>query len=314
MVFRQLFARDRFSANRRNWDKRNQLWDISTTADTGVANQEYYEDEGTVDAYDIVGYLNGEHTRKPSSFGTDPLSFQAIKLAETLGAKRVLDVGCGAGFFRYAIDRFSDINLERYHGVDISSSQIDRAKKRFGNCFDVCCADELSSSFIGEFDFVHTYSVLNFMNPNKQMAFLRTLLASANTMTMLRFSVTEKHVEFCPQISYKNLGQASRDGKTLLSQIGFCLLSDIKKLVRSSDRYELSISETVFSVAPACNLRDHDGAVLVEPNILAKNQAAEKKAFGIGNRLKAYKCTISPKGIDLSDVSIPNELSKLING
>ena len=255
--------------------------------------------------------MKGEHSRGTSSFGTDPLSFQAIKVAEAIGAKKILDVGCGAGFFRYALEEYSNIKVERYHGVDISTRQIARAKQRFNDEFRVASADKLDSTFISEFDFVHIYSVLNFMHPGNQMKFLSALLNSRDTNTMLRFAATEKNIAFCPQVSYKNLGRATRREKTLLSQIGFCLLSDIKKLVAGTGRYELDVTAIDFAIAPACNLSSHDGAIAIDADILAKNRAAEKEAFGIGTLLKAHQCTIRPKGIDVSDVSIPAELVAL---
>ncbi|WP_316863000.1 class I SAM-dependent methyltransferase [uncultured Cohaesibacter sp.] len=314
-VLKQIFAT--FSPNEKErlskideYNERNSLWSVNIDESNTLRNQEYYEDPAVVDAYDIVGYIKGEHHRKSSSY-LNSHSFELIELARSLGAKKFLDVGCGAGFLRYALQEYYEHPVERYVGVDISSEQIRRAKSRFNDDFRVGHAADITSSFIREFDIVHIHSVLNFMSPEKQLQFLKNMLQSG-VPTIIRFTATEQSVEYCPTHSFKNLGNSEIEGKKVLSQIGFCILDDVQKLVRKSKKYQMTTKPTEFSVAPVYNSTAHDGAIMIDPNVLKANSAASRKKYGVTTLLKAHSCTIWPKGISLPEASVPSYLQKLL--
>ena len=289
---------------------RNQLWSLKELPAGEFRNQEYYEDARVVDAYDIVGFIKGEHDTKPSSFFR-PTSFQFLDLARSRKAKSFLDIGCGAGFFRYLLDKYYELPLEGYKGVDISTAQIERARKRFPDEFEVADAGDISRDEMNSFDAIHIYSVLNFMRPERQIHLIENLLASTAT-TLIDFSVTEPRVEYCPDRTFNNLGRKEIDGKKLLSQIGFCLLDDIQDIVARSGKYQIKTEQIEFSVMPVYNNTDYDGPILIDQSELDANKKAAKQEFGVTTRLKAHNCIIWPKHLLLPDIEVPAELQQHI--
>lgn len=286
--------------------ERNDDWALSKTKYLPLRNQEYYEKEDVVDAYDFIGFLNGEHSVKPSSFFR-PTSFQFLEIAEFFGAKRFLDIGCGAGFFRYLLENHYDQRIEEYQGFDISSAQVDRAVKRFGEYFAVKDAGEIAQEELNRFDAVHVYSVLNFMRPERQLTLVDQLL-NANAVTFLDFSVTDQKIEFCPTHSFNHLGKMEIDGEIVLSQIGFCTIDQIVDIVNKSGKYQMATAEIDFSVACLVNDTAHDGSVQVSKESLFANKVLSRKKFGRTTKLKALNCVIWPKEMDLPTVAVPDDL------
>ena len=289
---------------------RNQLWSLKEVPAGEFRNQEYYEDPQVVDAYDIVGFINGEHDTRPSSFFR-PTSFQLLDLAHSREAKSFLDIGCGAGFFRYLLDKYYELPLEGYKGVDISTAQIERARKRFPDEFEVADAGDISREEMDGFDAIHIYSVLNFMRPERQLHLIENLLATTAT-TLIDFSVTEPRVEYCPDRTFNNLGRKEIHGKKLLSQIGFCLLDDIQDIVARSGKYQMKTEQIEFSVMPVYNNTDYDGPILIDQSELDANKKAAKQEFGVTTRLKAHNCIIWPKDASFPAADIPAELKQYL--
>ena len=117
-----------------------------------------YDEESVVDLYDTASLLAG---RPFSPFrASSDLEFLDMVQAPTLEIRSVLDLGCGAGAFYHAL---SSVKPDlRYYGYDLSSSQIRRAKLRFGDRFAVRDISTLSTEEFAKYDAIHVNSVFSF--------------------------------------------------------------------------------------------------------------------------------------------------------
>lgn len=289
---------------------RNALWALSKVDFEPHRNQEYYESPDIVDAYDFVGFLAGDHSRKQSSF-INTTSFNLLELARKVSARKFLDIGCGAGVFRYFLNEYYDLQVTSYKGFDISTAQVDRAKQHFGNEFEVADASELDDSVFNGVEAIHIYSVLNFMRPERQKTLLKKIL-NCDAITFVEFMVTEPNIEFCPTDTYKNLGLTKIDDRVLLSQIGLCYLKDIKKLVEKSGKYQLAVTESEISIAPLYNDTSNVGAISVKQKMLTGHARDSKVKFGTTTKLKSYKCFIWPKEAEFPSAELPEALKQYL--
>ena len=131
-----------------------------------------YNTSTSIDDYDIRKIIS----EKLDSTLSGPTDYNCLKYLEKKRTIRILDLGRGAGAFFLAAKSVNP-NIQ-YVGIDLSESQISRAKELFDAKFIIGEISELSVDYLKDFDLIHIYSVLNFMPISKQKKLLSNLVDS----------------------------------------------------------------------------------------------------------------------------------------
>jgi SAM-dependent methyltransferase len=143
----------------------------------------YYKPKKFSDHYWYAEFFNVRH----DMFSGDDMMILEYKNAETqqamfkhaadkfdLRGKRVLDVGCGLGYFKKYLDD-SSAGCTSYQGIDLSEKMVAGARQRFGNFFER--RDIFKQPFQeNEFGVVFLISVLGYPVTDDPFAYMASLL------------------------------------------------------------------------------------------------------------------------------------------
>ena len=100
--------------------------------------------------YDVISNEYDEHYQNEMSKKENQAIIDSIG-SHISKCKRILDLGCGTGFL---IDLFPMISVEKYLGIDISSSMIKIAKNKYPTHSFIDGVIEDISDSIGKFDVI----------------------------------------------------------------------------------------------------------------------------------------------------------------
>lgn len=231
---------------------RDLLWDVSDSVAWLSETQPYYEIPGKVDRYDAE-----KCPIESLSTFKRPTSRELITKMKAGGSKSVLDIGCGAGAF-YKIARESIPEI-RYHGIDASRAQIERARGNYGDIFTLGDASELTSEYIKTFNAVHVYSVFAFMAVEKQLRLLKAIIESG-ALVHMELGATLPKVAYVPSGCFKNHGKIQANGSLLLTAVSFPYRTDVENIVKHP--YKVTWEETIFSRPHSVNLSGRDGGAM----------------------------------------------------
>jgi SAM-dependent methyltransferase len=209
-----------------------------------------YDDPKVSKLYDT------QHFRKTA--GAAPLStfrswyeLEFLHYLEASGARRVLDVGCGAGAFYHLLESAYP-GKYRYLGIDVSATQIARARGNFGSSlFQIADLDEIED--FSDYDAVHCWSVLSFMSPRKQIDAIKRITASSRTLLDTNFTLPRP--DYCPRCFYKRFAEDER-----LTCVSFPYIFELPTLAN----HEVFIRPTKYAGTLLVNRNERDCAVALK--------------------------------------------------
>ena len=244
-----------------------------------------YDAAETVDRYDTA-----TTSRKLSTFRS-PVELEFLDMVEALDIKSVFDIGCGAGAFYHLLSSVSPNMV--YQGIDLSTAQIERARLRFGNMFEVRDVRIVSEEEFSKYDAVHAYSVFTFLSSDEQLSVLRRIVRSGARL-LTEFGVTEMDNRFAPRSCFKNFGNRRLDGQELMTTISFPLRADLEKAVASSS-HTVSYRETTYGGTRAINRNlNLSGGVLANKAQIKRKRGSLEKWMPFQKQLRLKFAKISP--------------------
>ena len=126
-----------------------------------------------------------------------------INELKNLNVKSILDIGCGSGIY-YKICQ-KELPTVNYYGIDYSIDAIDIAKREYSeNSFNVMSIDELTETFINEFDLVHMGAVLDVL-PNGDEVLENILKLKPKKLFIGRIKFTNEQSNYTEYMAYNEI-------------------------------------------------------------------------------------------------------------
>ncbi len=151
---------------------------------------------------------NGEVFKKQLQLNIEQLNgnypdhwYAFLSIVDYVGAKSILDVGCGCG----ALYQLCRNNLDKltYHGIDYSVDAIRLARVHWKNNSAFSCKDfqDLTKSYISDYDLVHLGALLDVL-PNGDEALDFILGLKPKNLVLGRIKTTENASYFKTYTAY----------------------------------------------------------------------------------------------------------------
>jgi len=239
-----------------------------------------YESEETVDRYDTTN-------DKLSTFNS-PIEVEFLDMIDALGIRSVLDIGCGAGAFFHLL-RASGFT-GRYLGVDLSASQIARARSRFGDHFERRDVSTMSEMEFAQFDSVHAYSVFSFMSAEKQVETLARIMRSGARL-LTETGITLPDVQYAPRSFFRHFGGSDGNGRARMTAVSFPYRAELEAVLigHHATYIERSISNT-----RALNGSRRDGAAFADKAMIKRKRQRFERVVPYQKVVKLLMARITP--------------------
>ena len=183
--------------------------------------------------YDTVGIIERiENNEKDITMSTllSPYEIEFINFIKQCNINSVLDLGCGSGAFFHLLHSTMDVKFI-YRGYDFSRNQILNCFRNFGpEFFDVRDISRINIEEFNEYDALHCYSVLNFINSNDQLNIIKNILKS-NTIGLFSVNVTMKQEEYIIPSGYENFANSRMENSIIFTPVHYLYLEDLIKVL-----------------------------------------------------------------------------------
>jgi len=259
----------------------------------------WYEYGNVAYLYDICEVLKlrekgGDY--KLSTY-TSTLDLQCLDYIFQKKITSVFDIGCGAGSFYHLLNGYLQREV-KYRGIDLSRNQILTAMANYGTeKFDLYDVQKLEIEDFNDYEFIHCFSVLNFLQTPEQEILLDKILNS-NCSAIIEIGCTSDSKGFVPQKTFMKCSLLMPEHK-VYSPINLPLVENILKILTPfSHKYKWEVIEKTSVFGPSLPTQFN------EPVCVPSSYANILKQTGmsiVNKEFKQYIVKLMPKDFSPSD-------------